>query len=140
MYQKLIIIGRLGQDPVMKTVNGESLCKFSVATSNVWTDQSGTKHEDTTWHNVDVWGKSAASCGQYLHKGSLVMVEGEVKITKHEDKTFYGVKAFNVRFLTPKSEGGASSAPPQNQGQASGSSQQMGNMSQPSFTEEDIPF
>lgn len=128
MYQKLILVGRLGQDPELKTVGKDELCKFSVATSNVWTDQAGTKHEDTTWHNVDVWGKPAQNCATYLKKGSLVMVEGEVKITKKEDKTFYGVKAYNVRFLSPKSE------------TTSTSTTTSAPATQATFTENDIPF
>lgn len=130
MYQKLILVGRLGQDPELKTVGQDPLCKFSVATSNVWTDQAGQKHEDTTWHNVDVWGKPAQNCATYLKKGSLVMVEGEVKITKKEDKTFYGVKAYNVRFLSPKTEGAAST----------GVSQATSAPAATTFTENDIPF
>ena len=74
MYQKIIIIGRLGQDPVMKNVGGENLCKFSVATTNKWKDKSGTLHEDTTWHNIDVWGRAAENCGNYLRKGSMALV------------------------------------------------------------------
>ena len=136
MYQKIIIIGRLGQDPVMKNVNGQELCKFSVATTNVWKDQTGTKHEDTTWHNVDVWGKSASSCGQYLRKGSLAMVEGEVQIRQHEGKTYYGIKAYNVRFLSTSKEGMA------NENSANGTlpPPQQAAQSSAAFTEDDIPF
>jgi single-strand DNA-binding protein len=128
MYQKLILVGRLGQDPELKTVGQEQLCKFSVATSNIWVDQAGQKHEDTTWHNIDVWGKSAGNCAKFLRKGSTVMVEGEVKITKKEDKTYYGVKAYNVRFLDRRSDSEstttAAAAP----------------VAQATFTENDIPF
>ena len=60
MYQRLIIVGRLGQDPEMRyTQEGKPVTNLSVATDKSWTDASGTKHEQTTWFRVAVWGNQA---------------------------------------------------------------------------------
>jgi len=58
VVNKVILIGNLGKDPEVRfTPNGKALAKFSVATSEKWTDQQGQKQERTEWHNVVVWGK-----------------------------------------------------------------------------------
>ena len=66
---KVIILGRLGQDPELKyTPGGAAVCNFSLATSENWTDKSGQKQERTEWHRIVVWGKLAELCNQYLSK------------------------------------------------------------------------
>ena len=67
---KVMLIGRLGQDPELKyTPGGAAVCNFSIATSESWTDKSGQKQEKTEWHRIVVWGKLAELCNQYLGKG-----------------------------------------------------------------------
>ena len=69
---KVIIVGRLGSDPEVKTVSsGQTVCRLSVATSENWTDRDGQRQERTEWHRVVIWGKMAEVCGQHLSKGSL---------------------------------------------------------------------
>ena len=65
---KVILLGRLGQDPELKyTPSGAAVCNFSLATSESWNDKnSGQKQERTEWHRVVVWGKLAELCNQYL--------------------------------------------------------------------------
>jgi len=107
MYQKLIIIGNLGREPETRyTPAGEPVTAFSVATSRKFGDK-----EETTWFRVNVWGKQAESCSQYLHKGSKVLIEGRLKpgpeVYQKKDGTWgasYDVTAETVRFLTPKGE------------------------------------
>ena len=107
MYQKIIIIGNLGRDPELRFLpDGTPVTTFSVATSR----KAGEKDE-TTWFRVNVWGKQAESCSQYLHKGSKVLVEGRLKpgpeVYQKKDGTWgasYDVTAETVRFLTPKGE------------------------------------
>lgn len=113
MYQRLIIVGRLGRDPESRyTPQGTAVTSFSVATDRSWTDSSGQKQERTTWFRVTVWGKQAESCNQYLAKGRMVLVEGELSEPKPYQRKDNGewaasldVRASNVRFL-----GGADSA------------------------------
>ncbi len=61
---KVIIVGRLGSDPEVKTItSGQTVCRLSVATSENWTDRDGQKQERTEWHRIVVWGKVAEICG-----------------------------------------------------------------------------
>lgn len=106
MYQRLTIVGRLGRDPEMRyTPHGTAVANFSVATDRTWTDQSGQKQERTTWFRVSVWGKQAESCNQYLAKGRMVLVEGEInepRVYQRRDGEWASsldVRANNVRFL-----------------------------------------
>jgi len=83
MYAKTILIGRLGADPEMRyTPDGTPVTNFSVATDRTWTDSAGQKQQRTTWYGVTAWQRLAETCHQYLAKGRLVMVEGEVQQPK----------------------------------------------------------
>ena len=117
-YQKLIIIGNLGRDPEMRyTPSGDPVTSLNVASNRQFNDASGGKQKETTWFRVSVWGKQAESCNTYLQKGSMVLIEGELKPDKETGNpriytrqdgsqgTSYEVTARTVRFLTPR--GGA---------------------------------
>ena len=110
MLNKAMIIGRLGQDPELRyTQDGMPVCKFSVATDESYIDKSGQKHEKTEWHKVITFQKQAENCSKYLHKGSLVFVEGSLTTNKWEGKdgkTNYSteIKASRVQFLDSKKE------------------------------------
>lgn len=74
------ILGRLTRDPELKTTpSGKSVATFSVATSRVWTDQSGQKQTQSEYHNIVIWGKMAEVAGQYLRKASRVYIEGRIQ-------------------------------------------------------------
>ena len=113
MLNKVFIIGNLGKDPEVRfTSNGKAVAKFSVATSERWTDQDGNKQERTEWHNVVVWGKQAETCGQYLSKGRQVFIEGSVRSRQYDDKDgnkkyITEIVARDVRFLGGKGDGGS---------------------------------
>jgi single-strand DNA-binding protein len=78
-YQKVIIVGNLGQDPEMRyTGNGTPVTSFSVATNRRWTNQDGSQGEETVWFRVSAWRRLAETCAQYLSKGRQVMVEGRM--------------------------------------------------------------
>lgn len=84
---KVIIMGRLGSDPEVKTVgSGRTVCKVSVATSETWNGADGAKNERTEWHRVVLWGKKAEICGEYLKKGSAVYFEGKLQTRKWTDQ------------------------------------------------------
>lgn len=77
---KVILVGRLGQDP---SKSGPA-CKFSVATSEKWKDKDGNQQERTEWSNIVTFGKLSDICLQYLKKGSEVYVEGRLQTDKYE--------------------------------------------------------
>ncbi len=116
MYQKLILIGRLGRDPEMRyTPDGTPVTTISVATDRKWTDASGQQQQKTTWFKVTAWRKLAENCNQYLTKGRLVLVEGELSESKPyqgrdgEWRANLDVRAWDVEFLGSR-EGGAATA------------------------------
>ena len=117
MLNKVMLIGRLGQDPELRyAANGMPVCKFSVATDESYTDREGQKQEKTEWHRVVTFQKQAEHCSKYLHKGSLVFVEGSLSTNKWTDQqgqTRYmtEVKASRVQFLERKGEGSRQGMP-----------------------------
>ncbi len=77
---KAMIIGNLTRDPEIKsTPSGQTVASFSVATNFIWKDQSGQKQERAEFHNIVAWRKLADICGQYLHKGSKIYLEGRMQ-------------------------------------------------------------
>ena len=80
-YQKIILVGNLGQDPELRYMpDGTPVTNFSMAVNRSWSDsQSGEKVSETTWFRVAVWGGLAETANQYLTKGRQVLVEGRLK-------------------------------------------------------------
>ncbi len=113
---KVILIGNLGKDPEIRTTpQGTTLARFSVATSTTWKDASGAKQEKTEWHDIVAWEKLAQICGEYLHKGKMVYVEGSLQTRSWEDQAGQKrykteVKASNVVMLSKREDGMRSSA------------------------------
>ena len=88
MYQSTVVVGHLGRDPEMRyTADGTPVTSFSVATTRKWTNAEGEPQERTTWFRVTAWRKLAETCNQYLTKGRLVLVEGDVDASAWSDKT-----------------------------------------------------
>lgn len=140
MYQKIILIGRLGRDPEMRyTPQGTPVTSFSVATDRKWTDPNGQQQQRTTWFRVTAWRRQAETCNQFLTKGRLVMVEGELaepKPYQRRDGTWAAsldVTALAVKFLEGRGEGGAAAAP------GAGTVEEAAEPGAP-VAEEDIPF
>ncbi len=105
---KVILIGNLGKDPEIRTTpQGTALARFSVATTSTWKDSSGARQERTEWHDVVAWEKLAQICGEYLHKGKMVYVEGSLQTRNWEDQNGQKrykteIKANNVVMLSPR--------------------------------------
>lgn len=110
---KVILIGNLGRDPELKhTQGGTATCKLSLATTRAWTNKQGERVEETEWHRVTVWGKSAEHCNNYLAKGRSCYVEGRLRTSSYEQD---GVKKWSteivadvVQFLGGREGGGSS--------------------------------
>lgn len=136
MYQRVVIVGHLGRDPELRyTANGTAVAKFPVATNRRWTDAEGNVQEETTWFRVNVWGRQAETCNQYLQKGRLVLCEGQIRTGQFDDQqgvTHYTweLQASTVKFLGSPGERGATPPPPDEQLDAEVSS----------LAEDDIPF
>jgi len=139
MYQKLIIVGNLGRDPEMRyTSDGTPVTNFSVATNRKWNNPDGSQGEETVWFRVSAWRRLAETCNQYLQKGRLVLIEGQLKPdpatggprmwTGNDGvaRASYEVTALTVKFL-----GGRGEAPP---------AEVAGAPEEPSEEGEEIPF
>jgi single-strand DNA-binding protein len=85
---KVILIGRLGNDPEVRyTPSGSAVANFSIATSDEWTDKdSGERKERTEWHRIVAWNRLGEICGEYLSKGRQVYVEGRLQTRSWEDR------------------------------------------------------
>lgn len=88
---KVTLIGNLGKDPEVRTTsNGSKVASFSVATSRVWNDQSGSKQEKTEWHRCVAWNsnfsKLADVVERYVKKGDKIYIEGSIEYGQYQDK------------------------------------------------------
>lgn len=143
MYQKLIIVGNLGQDPEMRyTPSGRAVCNFSVATNRRWTSNDGQQQEETVWFRVSVWGNQAETCNQYLSKGRQVFCEGRLTVDRETGgprvwqdqngnwRASYEMNAFTVKFLGGRGGDGG----PGYDDSMAGGGEDVG------MTEDEIPF
>ncbi len=116
MYQRIVIVGRLGADPEMRyTPSGDPVTSFRVATNRRYTDREGNSHDETTWFRVTAWRRLAETCNQYLAKGRLVLVDGRLnpdesgnpRVWTGKDgvaRASYELTANTVKFLSPRGE------------------------------------
>ncbi|MDO1513199.1 single-stranded DNA-binding protein [Maribacter confluentis] len=87
LKNKVQLIGNLGQDPeIVNMEGGSKLAKFSIATTENYKNAQGEKVEDTQWHNIVAWGKTAEIVENYLTKGKQVAIEGKLTHRSYETK------------------------------------------------------
>lgn len=149
---KAIILGRLGQDPEMKSLpNGDPVVRMSLATGNSWTDkQTNEKVQRTEWHTVIAFRNLAEIIGLYLKKGSQVYIEGELRTRKWQAQD--GTDRYTTEIIASKMEmcGGSqngnnlaqeSKGEPVNKENSTGKPDPLSAMSeQDSFPDDNIPF
>src|SRR5256885_2586589 len=150
---KAILVGRLGRDPETRyTSAGQAVCNFTLATDETYKDRSGERQKRTEWHRIVVWGKQAEIAQQYLHKGSLIFVEGRIQTRQWDDRegqkrTTVEIVANNFRMLGGRGEGGgmaagasagAGAGDMEPQAAAAGASAEE--MPSTEISDEDIPF
>ena len=112
MYlNKAIVIGNITRDPEIKALpSGIKVASFSVATNRVWKDKNGAKQENVDYHNIVVFGRQAEIVGQYMKKGSSILVEGRMQTRSWDDAG--GVKKYRTEIIAdriqfgPRKEGG----------------------------------
>ena len=151
---KVMLIGNLGRDPELKaTPSGQSVARFSVATTETWKNQQGEKQSKTEWHNIVVWGKQAEIAEKYLRKGKQVLVEGRIQYREYTDQAGVKKNATEIRcdnfvMLGRMEDGGGSRDSGGYGGKATGGgSQDFEDHGAPSpsggggsFPDDDIPF
>ena len=116
-FNQVTLLGNLTRDVELRyTPKGSAVAKIGLAVNRVWTNESGEKKEEVTFVDVDVFGRTAENCGQYLHKGSSILVSGRLKLDSWDDKesgqkrSKLGVVGEMVQFLGGKSDGASNSA------------------------------
>ena len=98
LRNKVQLIGRVGQDPeIINMESGKKLAKFSLATNENYTNAKGEKVENTEWHNIVAWGKTAEILAQFAGKGKEIAVEGKLTTRSWEDKE--GVKRYSTEVV-----------------------------------------
>ena len=113
---KVILIGHLGKDPeVRRLENGGVVANFTLATTEAYKDKTGNRVEQTEWHNIAVWNKSAEIAEKYLKKGSLIYLEGKITSREYTDKDnvkrrFYEIRTDRFNMLDRKPEGATATA------------------------------
>lgn len=103
---KVELIGRLGQDPEIRTINnGTKVANLSIATSERWRDkQTGEQRESVEWHRVVLWDKLAELAEQYLFKGSEVLLVGKLVTRKWQDQAGADHYSTEVVLQGPRAE------------------------------------
>ena len=111
---RIMFMGNITRDPELKYLpNGTAVTTFTVASNRSYKPKDGEKKEEVTFMRIVVWGKRAESCGEYLHKGSSVFVEGRIqnRTWEGEDgqkKYSTEIVADNVQFLGGKQDNNTS--------------------------------
>lgn len=84
---RVVLIGNLGRDPDLQHLEGNiAVAKFPLATTETYKDKTGTLVSQTEWHTVVLWRGLADLAQKYLHKGSLIYLEGRIRTRSWEDK------------------------------------------------------
>jgi single-strand DNA-binding protein len=87
LRNKVQLIGHVGNDPEIKTFDGgKKLAKLNVATNESYKNDKGEKVEETQWHNLIAWGKTADIIEKYVVKGKEIAIEGKLTHRSYEDK------------------------------------------------------
>ena len=116
-FHTILIVGHLGKEPEMRyTPSGQAVTNFNLAANRQYSDSSGQVVKETTWFRISAWGKTAEHCSEFLHKGSLVLVEGRMvcdpetggpRLFSRKDgtpSTAFEVNANTVRFLSSRED------------------------------------
>lgn len=86
-YNKVIIVGRVTVDPQLRTTpTGQSVTSLGVATNRTWMDKGNQRQEQTEFHNVVMWGRTAEIASQFLTKGATVLIEGRLQTRSWTNK------------------------------------------------------
>jgi len=120
---KVILIGNLGSDPEVRYLeSGSAVAKFSIATTESYTNKSGERVDNTEWHRIELWEGLAKVAEKYLKKGNQVYIEGRIRTDNWTDKEGQQRSGITIRANSMTLLGGPSgNAGGENQGYAQSS-------------------
>jgi len=110
LKNKVQLIGNLGMNPEIKELDGgRKVAKFTLATNEIYKNQKGEKVQDTQWHNIVAWGKTASLMEELLTKGKEILVEGKLTNRSWDDKEgnkryITEIDTSDFLILTPKNQ------------------------------------
>ncbi|MEO0510717.1 MAG: single-stranded DNA-binding protein [Verrucomicrobiota bacterium] len=140
-FNKVILLGNLTRDPETRvTANGNTICKLGLAVSRVYSTRDGERREETTFVDIDAFGKQAEVITKYMRKGRPLMVEGRLKLDQWESdgqkRSKLGVVLENFQFVGSRDDntgggGYEQSSPPQNSAPSAPANDTL---------DEDVPF
>lgn len=155
-FNKVILMGRLTRDPEVRvSPNNNTICKMGLAVSRNYTTSDGEKREETTFVDVDAFGRPAEVLGKYMSKGRPILLEGRLKLDQWENqqgekRSKLGVVLENFQFVGGRDDasggggggGYESSSPPKRSGGAAPAPDNAGNASGggDDTLDEDVPF
>lgn len=97
MKNKVQLIGHVGQEPEVKIVNNKKVATLTIATNDFYYNEKGDKVEQTEWHRITAWGKTAEVIEKYVTKGKEIAVEGKLTHRSYDDKD--GIKRYVTEIL-----------------------------------------
>lgn len=150
---KVILVGNVGKDPETRHLEGgNTVSKFSLATSEVYKNKDGEKITNTEWHNIVLWKGLAEIAEKYVKKGSQLYIEGRIRsrsYTDQDNNTKYITEIIGdvMQMLGKKSEGGPQDEPVRKSSSSSETDQSsakpqdiMADLSKPQNDVDDLPF
>ena len=97
MKNRVQLIGHVGQEPEVKTVNNKKVANVTLATNDSYTNDKGEKVEQTEWHRFTAWGKTAEIIEKYVTKGKEIAIEGKLSYRNYDDKD--GIKRYVTEII-----------------------------------------
>ncbi len=138
-------MGNLTREPELRaTPSGTAVCQFGLAVNRIYNNSNGERQEETTFVDVEAWGRQAETISKYVTKGNPLFLEGRLKLDSWENKegekrSKMKVVLENMQLISQRGEGGgqsqSDSAPPRRE-----SSPPTGTATQSEDIEEDVPF
>src|SRR5688500_5185396 len=146
-FNKVILVGNLTRDPELRyTPKGTAVAKIGLAVNRTWKSDTGETKEEVTFVDVDVFGRTAENVGQYMRKGSPILIEGRLRLDQWEDKqtqqkrSKLGVVAETVQFLGSANRGEGSGAGAPRPATATKAPPATADEDVPPQEQDDVPF
>ena len=148
-FNKVILIGNLTRDPDLRVTNtGLSICKLGLAVNRNYTTKEGESKDETTYVDIDAFGKQAEILSKYMQKGKPLMIEGRLKLDQWESsdgqkRSKLGVVLENFQFIGGREESSSqsSNAYEDNAGRSSEANSNVNNANQSDESfDGDVPF
>lgn len=151
-FNKVILIGNLTRDPEMRvTPNGNTICKLGLAVSRAYNTRDGERREETTFVDIDAFGKQAEVISKYMRKGRPIMVEGRLRLDQWEGndgqkRSKLSVVLETFQFLGGRDDNAGSgggyeqSSPPQRSAAPASSGGSSDFSGSSDMLDEDVPF